>query len=203
LTAPLPHVGHCSCRSRVGDRTSFSNLAPQPSQTYSKMGIPLPPHLVRQRLADQSGKVVCVYVADHGDPVVDQHQRVRPVALGRFHENAREFRLDLWRCCIMVVYTNPVPEHPVQVHLNQACGLLRRPSGASALVTDFGSAMSQYSDLNLLCFHNTLPCVRIGSNLQLSIDAAPRPRFALVAGRPLVGRRRSPGRQTRSGLALR
>ena len=71
LTALLPQVGHCSCRSRLVERTSFSNLVPQPSQIYSKIGIHLPPHSVRQCLLDQPGKVVCVHIANHHDPVVD------------------------------------------------------------------------------------------------------------------------------------
>jgi hypothetical protein len=48
-TASLPHSGQRSWRSRLADRISFSNLAPQWAQMYSNIGI-VPPKITPRML---------------------------------------------------------------------------------------------------------------------------------------------------------
>jgi hypothetical protein len=89
-------------------------------------------------------------VSRHHHLTLHQHQRIGPIAIGCFLERIGKLLSDLFQGRIVVRDVHLVAKNSTEVHLGQACGLLRRPLRPSTPGADFFPAVSQNSDLNLL-----------------------------------------------------
>ena len=110
-------------------------------------------------MRDIGGEAIRVHVTRCDNLVIDQNQRVRQIAIRRRLQHGLELLLNFGLRGIKVCYRSLLPIYARKVGLNKACGLLRRPTRPSTLFTDFVPAVSQYDDLNLLCYcllHNPL-----------------------------------------------
>ena len=101
-------------------------------------------------LRDIAGDAIRIHVARCYDLVIDQDQWVRQVTIRRRLQCGLELLLNLGQRGIKVLYRGLIPIDAREKALNEACGLLRRPTWPSTPCTDFVPAMPQYNDLNLL-----------------------------------------------------
>lgn len=89
-------------------------------------------------------------MAGHGGLVIHQHQRVRPVVLFQLRDRAAKLAAHLWQRGIIVSDIYPVAIDIIQISLDAARGLRRRPPRPSTMLAHFVLAVSQNVNLNLL-----------------------------------------------------
>ena len=107
------------------------------------------------------------------DLVIHQDQWVRQITIRRCLQYRLELLLNFRQRGIKVRHGSLIPINAREIALDEACGLLRRPTWPSTPRTDFVPTMSQHNNLNLLAnclLHNPL---LVRQSLDLSDQVCP------------------------------
>lgn len=154
-TDSLLQCGQRIWLARLGDKTSFSNLAPQFAHTYSKIGILETPHILltglrTQLFLHQAGNAVYVHIPSKDNLAVDQHQGIGPVTALCHLGYVLELRAHPWKGDVIVRDRNLIAERVLEKCLCPTRGLLRRPPRASTPGAYLVLAVAQNDDLDLV-----------------------------------------------------